>query len=242
MELDDTRDNISMQSDTEAEKPNSSPKKERQDLVQANQELLEYREESVMETSSIVSPEYADEANRGAEAGLLSPASITVNPDGDSRAQSEENESPRSPNEQQMLEMEYLCQVLVEKQQLSEIVEDEREAEGDAALGSKGSKGNTGASQTLDSRNGCQAGPHSTGSSRDLLRTQVKGMGAGLVVSEEETKETGGDQGFDSHCALRSKDSGARPETARETISEQMEDVDEVKEAPASVRLIQASP
>ena len=70
-----------------------------------------------------------------------------------------------------MLEMEYLCQVLVEKQQLSEIVEDEREGEGDAALGSKESKGTTGATQTLDSRNGGHARAHSTGSSRDVLRT-----------------------------------------------------------------------
>ena len=67
-------------------------------------------------------------------------------------------------------------------------------------------------------------------------------MGAGLVVTEEETKESGGDQGFDSQCALRSKDSGARPETARDTINEHSEEVDEVREAAASVRLSQATP
>lgn len=58
MELDDTRDNISLQSDNEEEeKPNASPKKERQDMVRANQELLEYREDSVLETSSMLPPE-----------------------------------------------------------------------------------------------------------------------------------------------------------------------------------------
>ena len=102
-----------MQSDAEAEKPNMSPKKERQDLVLANQELLEYREDSVMETTSIVPPELAEEGNDSVEAGLM--PRVYNNPDGNSRAQSEENESPRSPNERQMLEMEYLCQVLVEK-------------------------------------------------------------------------------------------------------------------------------
>jgi hypothetical protein len=104
--------------------------------------------------------------------------------------QSEENESPRSPNEQQMLEMEYLCQILVEKQQLSEIVEDEREAEGDAVLGSKGSKGHMGAAHTVDSRNVGHGRVHSAGSSRDLLRTYVKGIGAGLVLTEEGPKES----------------------------------------------------
>lgn len=36
VELDDTRDNISVQSDMEVPKQNESPKKERQDLVRAN--------------------------------------------------------------------------------------------------------------------------------------------------------------------------------------------------------------
>lgn len=54
VELDDTRDNISVHSDTEVLKENQSPKKERQDMVRANQELLEYREDSVMDSSSIL--------------------------------------------------------------------------------------------------------------------------------------------------------------------------------------------
>lgn len=140
-------------------------------MVRANQELLEYREDSILETSSMLPPEQAERTHSGGEEGALSPKGMAQNPNGTSRGQSEENESPRSPNEQQMLEMEYLCQILVEKQQLSEIVEDDREAEGDAALGSKGSKGNTGASHTVDSRNGGHGRVHSTGSSRDLLRT-----------------------------------------------------------------------
>jgi hypothetical protein len=68
-------------------------------------------------------------------------------------------------------------------------MEDEREAEGDAALGSKGSKGNTAACQTVDSRNLGHGRGHSLGSSNDLPRTQVKGMGAGLVVLDENPKE-----------------------------------------------------
>ena len=90
-----------------------------------------------------------------------------------------------------MLEMEYICQMLVEKQQLSEIMEEEREAEGDAALGSKGSKGNTRASRTCDSRNVGHGRMHSLGSSTELLSTQVKGMGAGLVVMDEDPKGSG---------------------------------------------------
>ena len=76
-----------------------SPKKERQDLVRANQELLEYREDSVMETSSMLPPEHAEGASGGAEEGVLSPTGIAVNPEGASRAQSDDIESPRSPNE-----------------------------------------------------------------------------------------------------------------------------------------------
>jgi hypothetical protein len=42
-------------------------------MVRANQELLEYREDSARETSSLLPPEQAERTNSGGEEGTLSP-------------------------------------------------------------------------------------------------------------------------------------------------------------------------